>query len=287
MHSQIIHNGRLAPVGPCLSPGQLGLLGGWGVFTTLRIYSGVPFAYEYHWERMTRDAGLLRVELPYHAAEIRGQLSRLVEANGAQEGAARIYFIRNGGNVWSMPAERETDYLIFTAGLPAWGESARLTVTPQGRHAASSLAGVKVLSWISNLATADQVHERGFDETILLNERGEVAECTAANVFIVRNGTVLTPPLDSGCLPGVTRRVLLEAASAAGIEAREQVLRLDDLPAADEVFISSTTREVLPVREIDGRQLRQQWPASTGLRAVFRDYVRRYVERNQRVPARA
>ena len=98
-------------------------------------------------------------------------------------------------------------------------------------------------------------NEAGFDEVVLLNERGEVAECTAANIFCVKGGRVATPPLNSGCLEGITRGVLLEIGAAAGIPVEERSLMPQDLYAADEVFISSTNRSMLPVSEIAGHKI--------------------------------
>lgn len=287
MHSLIVHNGRLGPVEACLSPGQVGLLTGWGVFSTLRIYAGVPFAFEMHWERMSQDARRLRVRLDFDPEQIRRDLLKLIDANGAREGAARVSFIRNRGAFWSADTGRETDYLLFTADLQPWPLSARLTVLPQARHAASPLAGAKMLSWVGNVTTLEEAQGRGFNEAVLLNERGEVVECTSANIFVVRQGKLLTPPLDSGCLPGVTRRVLLELGPKLGLETRQQVLQLDDLHAADELFLSSTTRELMPVREVDGSPLPECGPVTERLRATFQAYVRGYVERNQRIPTRA
>lgn len=287
MHSLIVHNGRLGPLESCLSPGQVGLLTGWGVFTTLRIYAGIPFAFELHWQRMSRDARRLRVRLDFDPEEIRQQLLRLIAANGAREAAARVSFVRNRGGYWSADTGRETDYLLFTGDLAPWPPSARLAVSPQARYAASPLAGAKILSWVSNVAMLEEVQERGFHETVLLNERGEAAECTAANLFAVQEGKLLTPPLDSGCLPGITRHVVLELGPQLALETREQVLRLDDLRTAQEVFLTSTTREILPVREIEGTPLPEQRPVTARVKAAFQAYVREYVERNQRVPAQA
>ncbi len=284
MHSLILHNGRLGPVEACLSPGQFGLLSGWGVFSTLRIYSGVPFAFEWHWERMSRDARRLRVRLDFHPEEIRQQLLRLIGANQAQEAAARVYFVRNRG-LWSAGTTRDTDSLMFTADIASWPASSRLAVCPQARHAASPLAGVKVLSWIGNVSTLEEAQERGFDEAVLLNERGEVAECTSANLFAVRGGTLLTPPLDSGCLPGITRRTILELAPRLGLQVREQPLSLGELRAADELFLTSTTREVKPVREVEGSAFPELGPVTARVRAAFQDYVREYVERRRNAPA--
>ena len=124
----------------------------------------------------------------------------------------------------------------------------------------------------------EEAHARGCDEVLLLNERGEVSECTSANVFIARNGEVLTPPLDSGCLPGVTREILLEMAPAGGIAIREETLRLEDLMAADEVFITSTTRNLLPVVSIEGHSLSHRNQVREALGAAFERGVDQYTD---------
>ena len=104
-----------------------------------------------------------------------------------------------------MAAERAFDIVAFTAPLNNWGDAVKLGIVPQARHAASEFAGTKYLSWSENLTRYERAHEQGFDEVVLLNERGEVAECTSANIFMVQGENVFTPPLSSGCLPGVTR----------------------------------------------------------------------------------
>src|SRR5262249_44259720 len=144
------------------------------------------------------------------------------------------------------------DLIITTAGLPEYREPVRLTLREHGRHAGSPLAGVKTISWLNNVWCVGEAQREGFDEVVLLNERGEAAECTAANIFAVKDGKVLTPPLSSGCLEGVTRGILFEIAPDAGIAVAEQTLRPENLYSADEVFISSTNRSVIGVGEIAG-----------------------------------
>lgn len=287
IHPLIVHNGRLGPLDRCLSPGQAGLLTGWGVFSTLRVYDGVPVFFELHWQRLLRDAERIRVEVPFPPLDMRENLLWLINANGAQEAAARIFLVRNEGGSWSAPSEQPTDFLLFTASLHEWPASVRLSVTPQGRHAASPLAGTKVLSWVDNVGKLEELQQRGFDETVLLNERGEVSECTSANVFAVNGDRLLTPPLDSGCLPGVTRHVIEELAPASGLKVEERTLLLDDLYGADEVFISSTTRELIPVREIENRALAQAWPVTARLHEAYRQRAGQYVEEHRPQPARA
>jgi branched-chain amino acid aminotransferase len=129
---------------------------------------------------------------------------------------------------------------------------------------------------------AENAQRQGFDEVILLNERGEVAECTSANIFAVKDGVTCTPPLSSGPLPGVTRAVMLEELNVAGAPVQERILRPDDLYTADEVFITSTTRELLPVHEIAGREISRgggAWPVMHRLQAALTACIRRYIER--------
>jgi branched-chain amino acid aminotransferase len=119
----------------------------------------------------------------------------------------------------------------------------------------------------------ERAHNEGFDECVLLNERGSVAECTSANIFAAFGGTVATPPLSDGCLPGITREVLLECKMVGGIEVVERSLRPEDLYSADEVFITSTTRDLLHVSEIAGRKLRSKHEARLKLSAYLREFI--------------
>jgi branched-chain amino acid aminotransferase len=155
-------------------------------------------------------------------------------------------------------------------------------VAPHARHAASEFAGTKYLSWAENLTWYERAHEQGLDEVVLLNERGEVSECTSANIFIAEGGRAWTPPLDSGCLPGVTRAVLLEEIRAAGIDVREKTLLPEDLESADEVFITSTTRELLPVVSIEGLKVRRSGAVRLTLQQAFTSYVSAYVAPRRR-----
>ena len=128
-----------------------------------------------------------------------------------------------------------------------------------------------------NLAFHQEAHEQGFDEVVLLNERGEVSECTSANIFIAEGHNVWTPPLDSGCLPGVTRDLLLSEIQVPGIQVAEKTLTLHDLETADAVFITSTTRDLLAVLSVDGIEIRQQGNCRDALQAAFSAHIKDYV----------
>lgn len=276
VHGLAWRNGGLEPSGEVhLSPFQTGLLTGWGLFSTLRIYQGVPFALEAHWERLCLDGARLHVDLDGLWPEVERGFAALIESNRAQEAVARIYLIRNRGGLLDAPGQRATDLLIFTRSLRSWGETAALRVQPHGRHAQAPLAGTKTLTWAHNLVLVEEANAAGFDDVLLLNERGEVAECTSANVFVARGGVLRTPPLDSGALAGISRKVLLESGARHGLRCEEAALRMEDLEAAEEIFITSSTREIQPVARIGERAVPQgPWAAKAS--AAFRAEVEAY-----------
>jgi branched-chain amino acid aminotransferase len=242
-----------------LSPFQTGLLTGWGLFSTLRIYDGVPFALEAHWQRLRRDGHRLHVELDELWDEAQAGFAAVVAANAIGDAplnaVARIYLIRNHGGLLDVPGRRATDLLIITRDLRSWGASAALRVQPHGRDSQAPLAGTKTLTWAHNLVLVEEANAQGFDDLILLNERGEVAECTAANIFIAGRDGLATPPISSGALPGVSRQVLLESGPRHGLKIEERALTEQDLYRADEVFITSSTREVQPVARINDTKI--------------------------------
>jgi branched-chain amino acid aminotransferase len=276
VHSSILYNDQIREsASRVLSPGQIGLLSGWGVFSTIRIVDGVLFAWERHWARMQHDAKLLRVPFPNDSEAVRRSLLRLVEANQAQTATLRIVVVRNRGGIWEGPGlDRDYDLIALTTKLKDWGEGTRLAVVPQARHSAQMFAGVKSLSWSMNLCWYEMAQSRG-------NEHGKVSECTSANVFVAVGNRVYTPPLGSGCLPGVTRDVLLSGARVPGIVVEEKDLSLEDLESADEVFITSTTRNLLSVLAIEGMEVRQRGDVRRRVSEAFSEFVRKYVEANR------
>lgn len=284
MHRFLLYNGEIRDTAErFLSPGQTGLVNGWGVFSTLRVYDGVPFCWERHWPRMQHDAQRMRIPMPPNGEAVAADLRRLIEANRAWNGVLRLMVVRNRGGMFEGPAvTNDFDVIGFSTEVPPWGTAMKLGVIPNGRHAASEFAGAKILSWSENLTRYERAREQGLDEVVLLNERGEVSECTSANLFAVFKGAapgdrVLTPPLSSGCLPGVTRAVLLEELRVSGLVVEERVLLPADLESADEVFLASTTRELLPVVSIEGLRIHASHAVRDRLQQAFSAYVESYV----------
>ena len=285
MHRFLLHNEEIRETTErFLSPGQAGLLNGWGVFSTLRVMDGVMFEWPRHYKRMERDARLLGVPLPECAA-LEYQLYRLVAANDAADSTLRVTVVRNTGGPFDAPDQaRACDVIAFTKNLTQWGNHVRLGLVEHARHAANSFCAAKMLAWSMNLRWHELAREQGLDEVVLLNERGEVAELTSANIFAVEGTEIVTPPLASGCLPGITRQVLLEI-PVAGFRVVERTLLPQDLERAAEVFISSSTRETLPVAEIRGLHIRPQGGA--GRRAAqqaLNAYMRNYTARHKKMP---
>jgi branched-chain amino acid aminotransferase len=284
VHRFIFHNKQLLPMEQArLSPGQAGLVNGWGLFSTLRVYDGQPFEFERHWKRLTADGARIQMPLPYASEAVHRHMLELIAANGVISGCVRIYFIHNRIGIWHGEEEGpEVDLILCTSDLPVREGAARLSICEQGRHAAHPLAGTKVTSWLSNAWALEQAHQRGFDDALLLNERGEVAECTSANVFWVAGGRVFTPPLSSGCLAGVTRQILLEIASQ-DLAITERAVSRDEIQSAQEVFITSTTRQVQAVCQIEETLFPEAGgPITSRMADLFSSYVRERIKRADR-----
>lgn len=277
MHRLVLHNEQIVDARDrCLSPGQVGLLNGWGVFSTIRVCDGALFAFSRHWQRMQQDARRMHVPFPRDAEWMRDGLLQLVEANQAHNATLRVAVVRNHGGLFEAPGlDRDFDLIAFTADMVKWPSAVRLGIKPHARHAASEFAGAKILSWAHNLTWYEEAHDRGFDEYLLLNERGEVCECTSANVFAIYGTEVWTPPLDAGCLAGVTRAILLEEIGIPEITIGEKTLTTADLEHADQIIVTSTTRDLLPVVHVDGLNVKSRSSVLPRLQTAFAEYRRR------------
>ena len=281
MHKLVFHNGRVLPLNEVrLSPGQAGLLNGWGVFSTVRIYEGHPFAFEFHWERLSKDAALLEIPLPITREQCYDSVMELIKANKVHDGCMRIYFVLNKAGIWcSDEPMPQTDWIMYTVDLPMRRGAVKLALQENGRQAMHPLAGTKVISWLQNVWVVEKAHHRGFEDAILLNEFGNVTEATAANLYIVKKEKVVTAPLSSGCLAGVSRLLFKKIGAELGISINERDFTPEELFAADEVFITSTTRQVQPVGQIENHTFAQApGPMTTKLSDLFDEYVKQHHE---------
>jgi branched-chain amino acid aminotransferase len=206
-------------------------------------------------------------------------MQQMLQANRIGNACVRIYFIFNTIGIWkSAEPFPQVDLIMYAMDVPERVGPTTLSVQENGRHAAHPLTGTKVTSWLNNAWMVEQAHRRGYDDALLLNERGEVAECTAANIYCIRGGDVATPPLSSGCLSGVSRAILMEEGPRIGAPVTERVLKLEDFYYADEVFITSTTRHVQPISHIEKRAMKQApGPVTQKLATLFEEYVKEYL----------
>lgn len=255
MHSHVVFNNRVVESSRVrLPPVTSAALQGRGVFTTLAVRRGRPFAWERHWARLLGHADRARVDRrDFDGEETHAALLRLIEANNVTEARARVMLLgRAARGAWAHGAERATDLVIATAEpRPPHEETLALTVSPYRLNTHSPLAGVKSISYLEHVLAWEEARARDFDEAVLLNERGEVASATTANVFWVRQGTLHTPALTTGCVAGVVRGLIIELANELAIPHVEGASDLGALGDADEIFITSSSLGLRHVTAFD------------------------------------
>ncbi len=242
-----------------ISPLDHGLLVGDGVFETLRVYDGVPFAWTRHLERLERSASGLGLSVP-SIATLRQQADTVILANGLREARLRITITGGPAPLGSERAAVDPTVVIAASALTRWPSTADVVSVPWLRNERGATAGLKTISYAENVRALAYAHEHGAGEAIFANTRDELCEATGSNVFFVRDRALFTPPADSGCLLGVTRALVLELAAVLEIATTETALPLGALATADEAFLSSTTREVQGIAHVNGIAL----PAAPG-----------------------
>lgn len=269
-------NGTVGPADElAISPLDHGLLVGDGVFETLRVYRGVPFAWRRHLERLERSAAGLGLSVPT-IADLRDHADAVLAANQLVDARLRITITGGPAPLGSERAAVPPTVVVAASALTPWPPTADVVTVPWPRNERGATAGLKTISYAENVRALAHAHEHGAGEAIFANTRGELCEATGSNVFLVRAGELLTPPGDSGCLLGVTRALVLELATAAGMSYREVALPLGALAEADEAFLSSTTREVQAIAHVDGHPLPvAPGPVTAALAAEFNALIAR------------
>lgn len=260
-----------------ISPLDHGLLVGDGVFETMRVYRGVPFAWSRHLKRLERSAAGLGLALP-SGAHLREQADAVVRANALSEARLRITITGGPAPLGSERAAVAPTVVIAASALTPWPPTADVVTVRWPRNERGATAGLKTISYADNVRALAYAHERGASEAIFANTRGELCEATGSNVFVVRAGTLTTPPADSGCLLGVTRALVLELARDLGVASVEAALPMDALVSADEAFLSSTTREIQAIAHVDSTPIPgAPGPVTGQLSAAFAELVTRDV----------
>jgi branched-chain amino acid aminotransferase len=256
-----------------VSPFDHGLLTGDGVFETLRVYGREPFAARRHLERLALSAGALRLPCP-DPGTMRAAMAAVIEANAIDAGRLRITVTGGPSPLGSDRGTAGPTVIVAGGALPGWPPSTDVVTVPWPRNERGALAGVKTTSYGENVVALAYAKERGGGEAIFPNLVGNLCEGTGTNVFVGVGGRLFTPPLSAGCLAGVTRDLLLELADII-----EDDLPLGALAAADEAFLTSSTREVQPIRAVDGRALPAvPGPLSVAAATAFAALVDRHLD---------
>jgi branched-chain amino acid aminotransferase len=280
----IFMNDRLVPEEEArVSVFDHGLLYGDGVFEGLRSYSGRVFRLDAHLDRLWASARAISLEIPLAKDVVAKAVNDTLAANRLVDGYVRLVVTRGAGSLGLDPNRTKNPQVIVIADTISlypnefYEKGLRIvTAATQRVHSAALSPRIKSLNYLNNIMAKLEGLQAGCVEALMLNHKGEVAECTGDNVFVVRAGRLLTPPPDAGILEGITRGAVMELAHAAGIDCVEATLTRYDLYTCDECFLTGTAAEVIPVVEIDGRKVGTgtPGPVTARLTADFHTLVR-------------
>ncbi len=252
-----------------LSPLDRGVTVGDGVFETLRVYRGVPFAWRRHHERLEGSAEALGLSIPVSEA-LRVAADAVLRANALQEARLRIT-VTGGEGIGASSRAGASPH----SWIAAWPFEPRLgpadvVIAPWTRNERSAIAGLKTISYAANVRALSVAEAQGASEAVFANTAGNLCEATGSNVFVVHDGVLRTPPASAGCLLGVTRGLLLELAREHGMPVEEADVPIAALASAYEAFLSSSTREVQPIAHVEGVELpAAPGPVSEALASAF------------------
>jgi branched-subunit amino acid aminotransferase/4-amino-4-deoxychorismate lyase len=256
MHRLIYHNDQIIDAADArIAPTAAGLLYGWGVFTTLRIYDGKAFAFDRHWKRLALHAEKARIPVVLDLKHVRRAIDKLISANSVEHGRARLTLLKGDAGSWRTDPGPETEFLVFTSSeVPQAAADLPLTLSPYRKLSTALLAGVKQTAMLENLFALEEARARGFNEAVLLNERGEIVSAAAANIFWVQGDEVFTPSLATGCVAGITRHFIRQLTTRWKLHLVEGSFPIQRLLDAREVFLTSTAREVSIVSSFDSKE---------------------------------
>ena len=279
MSRQVYITGKLLPREQAtVSVFDHGLLYGDGVFEGLRSYGGKVFRLGEHVERLYESARAIRLEIPLSQVEMARAVNDTVAANSIQDGYIRAVVTRGAGTLGLDPNRCSNPQVIIIADAIAlypkeFYENGLELITSSviRNHPAALSPRIKSLNYLNNIMAKIEGLKAGCVEALMLNHKGEVAECTGDNIFLVKRGRLITPPLDAGILEGITRNAVIELAGEASIEAIQSPITKHDVYIADECFLTGTAAEVIPVVKVDDRPIGNGKPGP-----VTRDLTERF-----------
>ncbi len=260
-----------------------GLLYGDGVFEGIRFYNGRVFRMEEHMDRLWESARSICIEIPLSRRELDEALLETIRQNGLNDGYVRLIVTRGVGNLGLNPVQCKRPSIIIIASTIAlypeevYRRGLTVVTVPTRRMGPATLnPAIKSLNYLNNVLARIEANLANADEALMLNDAGNIAECTADNVFIIKRGQIMTPPITAGALRGITRSVVFDIAAELGIKISEPDLTRHDLYIADEAFLTGTAAEVIPMIKVDGRMIGSGEPGAitTRLIARFRELTR-------------
>jgi branched-chain amino acid aminotransferase len=260
-----------------------GLLYGDGVFEGIRVYEGKVFRLREHVERLYDSARAIKLEIPLSREQMAEAITSTVQANNKRNGYIRALVTRGAGYLGLDPRKTTDPQVVIIVDdislyPPELYENGMeiVTVSTIRNHPNALNPRIKSLNYLNNIMAKMEAIQSGCLEALMLNHKGEVAECTGDNIFIVKRGALKTPPTDAGILEGVTRNTVLELARAASIPVQETALTRLDVHTADECFLTGTAAEVIPVVKCDGRAIGsgKPGPVTKQLRERFHQITR-------------
>ena len=239
-----------------------GLLYGDGVFEGLRSYGGKVFRLQQHLARLWNSAKAIWLEIPMSREAMTQAINDTLKVNGIEDGYIRLVVTRGAGSLGLDPNKTsEPQVIIITDFITLYPEELYrdgleiVTVSTIRNHPAALSPRIKSLNYLNNILAKIEGLQAGCIEALMLNQKGEVAECTGDNIFLVRQGVLLTPPNDAGILEGITRQAVIDLARQSDREVREVPLTKHDVYIADECFVTGTAAEVIPVVKVDSRTI--------------------------------
>jgi branched-chain amino acid aminotransferase len=255
-----------------------GLLYGDGVFEGMRSYGGKPFQLEAHLDRLWDSAKAIRLEIPLSRQEMAQAVHDTLKANGVQDGYIRLVVTRGAGELGLDPDKTSNpQVIIITDCITLYPDEYYkngleiITVNTMRNHPAALNPRIKSLNYLNNILAKMEGAQARCVEALMLNHKGEVAECTGDNIFLVADGGLLTPPVDAGILEGITRNVVIQLAREAGFSVREAALTKHDVYIADECFLTGSAAEIVPVVKVDSRKIADGKPGP-----ITRELTRRF-----------
>ena len=259
-------NGQLVGADePAVSALDHGLTVGDGVFETMKVVEGRPFAITRHLRRLASSATGLGL-VPPDAAAVREGIAAVLDGPPIPFGRVRVTMTAGAGPLGSDRGDAAPTYVVVASPVPRPEASTAVSVVPWTRNERSAVAGLKTTSYADNVVALAYARQHGASEALFTNTRGNLCEGTGSNVLVAVDGRLVTPPVSSGCLAGITRELLLDWAISDGLEVIEGDVGLDELRAATEVLLTSSTRDVQPVHQVDDRRL--DAPGPLGARAA-------------------